>query len=433
MSGSTPQPVPQQAPGQRSRGAQLLDEVRGSTWLVSVLAIVLAFVLGGLLIAVADADTQAAFGYFFARPTDAVAAGWNAATEAYGAMLRGAVYNPQASTAVQRVRPITETLTVATPLIAAGLGVALAFRVGLFNIGAQGQLLIGALLAGAVGFGLHLPPGLHLLVAVLAALVGGAIWGGLVGLLRARSGAHEVIVTIMLNYVALNLVGYLLTTSAFQREGSSNPISPPVDDSATFPLLLGDSFRLHLGFLVVLVAAAAVWWLLERSTTGFRWRAVGANPSAARTAGIGVSGAYIGVMVAAGALAGLAGAAQLLGTERSLTGGIAGSIGADAITVALLGRSRPLGVVLAGLLFGALRAGGVLMQAQTGTPIDIVLVVQSMIVLFIAAPPLVRSIFRLQPRRRRARGAGGAGGDSALPAAPQGTTGAGTTTQGASA
>ncbi|WP_222710273.1 ABC transporter permease [Quadrisphaera setariae] len=389
-----------------------LEDVRRSSWLVSLLAIVVAFVLGGVLIALTDADTQNAMGYFFARPTDAITSGWRAATEAYGAMLRGAVYDPQGSTTVRQFRPITETLTVATPLIAAGLGVAVAFRVGLFNIGAQGQLIIGVVLAGLVGFRLHLPPGIHLVVAVLAALVGGALWGGLVGLLRARTGAPEVITTIMLNYVALYLLAYLLTTSTFQRAGASNPISPPVDDSAAFPLLLGDSFRLHLGFLVVLVAAAVVWWLVERSTLGFRWRAVGANPAAARTAGMSVPAAYVGVMVAAGALAGLAGAAQLLGTEKSLTGGIAGSIGPDAITVALLGRSRPFGVVLAGLLFGALRAGGVLMQAQTGTPIDIVLVVQSVIVLLIAAPPLVRAIFRLETKRRR-----GAGTDAAAPTA----------------
>jgi simple sugar transport system permease protein len=369
---------------------------------VSLLAVVLAFVLGGLLIAAADPDTQSAAGYFFARPGDTVARAWSAASGAYGAMLRGAVYDPQAGSAALRIRPLTETLTVATPLIAAGLGVALAFRAGLFNIGAQGQLLAGAALAGYVGFTWHLPVGLHLLVALVAALVGGAVWGGVVGWLRARTGAHEVIVTIMLNYVALNLLGYLLTTHAFQRPGASNPISPPVDPSASLPLLLGSQFRLHLGFPLVLLAAAGVWWLLERSTLGFRFRAVGANPAAARTAGMSVGRAYTGVMLVAGALAGLAGAAQLLGTEKSLTGGIAGTIGSDAITVALLGRSTPLGTVLAGLLFGALRAGGVLMQAQTGTPVDIVLVVQSVIVLLIAAPPLVRSIFRLDPRSARA-------------------------------
>ncbi|MBF5081563.1 ABC transporter permease [Quadrisphaera sp. INWT6] len=401
-SSGAPAPSSTTSPDAPGRAAAWLSDARQSTWLVLVLAVLSAFVLGGLLIAVTDQATRDASGYFFARPQDALSAGWTAATDAYGAMLRGAVFDPQARSTTAAFRPITETLVVASPLIAAGLAVALAFRAGLFNIGAQGQLIVGAMLAGLVGFRLDLPLVVHLPLAVLAGVVGGALWGGIVGLLRARTGAHEVIVTIMLNYVAVYLLAYALTTPGFQREGSSNPISPPVADSAAFPLLLGPSFRLHLGFLLVLVAAALVWWLLERSTVGFSWRAVGANPAAARTAGMSVSWAFVGVMLASGALAGLAGAVQLLGTERSLSGGIAGQIGFDAITVALLGRSKPLGVVLAGLLFGALRAGGVLMQASTSTPIDIVLVVQSVIVLLIAAPPLVRTVFRLQPRRRAA-------------------------------
>ncbi|TNM67866.1 ABC transporter permease [Streptomyces sp. NP160] len=407
--GPAPSPSAPEGPAQPGSVAAWVAGARTSTWLVSLLAVLVSFVLGGLLIAATDDATREASGYFFARPTDTLVAGWDAAVQAYAAMLRGAVVDWQAPSLVRALRPLTETLTVSTPLIAAGLAVALAFRAGLFNIGAQGQIIIGALFAGAVGFGVDAPLVVHLPLAVLAGVVGGALWGGLVGLLRARAGASEVIVTIMLNYVALQLLSYLLTTPSFQRGGSANPISPPVADSAAFPLLLGSQFRLHLGFLVVLLAAAAVWWLLERSTVGFRWRAVGANPAAARTAGISVSWAFVGVMLASGALAGLAASAQLLGTEKSLTAGIAGQIGFDAITVALLGRSRPLGVVLAGLLFGALRAGGVLMQASTGTPIDIVLVVQSVIVLLIAAPPLVRTVFRLEPRRRAPKGRGRSG------------------------
>ena len=241
-----------------------------------------------------------------------------------------------------------------------------------------------------------LPWGLHLLVAVAGALVMGALWGGIVGLLKARTGAHEVIVTIMLNYVARFLLAYLLTTSLFQRPGRNDPISPIVDTSAQYPLLLGDWSRLHLGFVVALLAAAFVWWLLNRSVLGFQFRAVGANPSAARTAGIKVERSYVLVMMIAGALAGLAGSFQVLGTEKALSGGVSAGIGFDAITVALLGRGSPTGTVLAGILFGGLRAGGVTMQARTGTPIDIVLVVQSLIVLFVAAPPLVRAIFRIK-------------------------------------
>ena len=366
----------------------------GST-LQSVLAVVVALILGGLLIAVTDERVRQAAGYFFARPGDTLSAMWRAASSAYIAMFYGAVYNPNGSTLADRLYPLTETLTVATPLILAGLGVALAFRAGLFNIGAQGQILIGATLAAWVGFAWQLPVGLHLLAVVVAGAAGGAVWGGIVGLIKARTGAHEVILTIMLNYVALNLVAWLLTLPGFQREGSSNPISPPVADTAMFPKLLGDHFRLHWGFVVAVLATVAVAWLLNRSTVGFELRAVGANPRAARTAGISVTRGFVVVMLLAGLLAGLAGTAQIAGTEHSLTSGVAASFGFDAITVALLGRSRPWGTFFAGILYGAFRAGGVTMQSMTGTNIDIVLVVQSLIVLFVALP----SLFKFATRR----------------------------------
>ncbi|MUN62513.1 ABC transporter permease [Kocuria sediminis] len=377
------------------------------TWLgsalQSVLAIVAALVLGGLLIAVTDERVADAAGYFFARPGDTLAAMWAAASSAYEAMFYGAVYNPNGATFAQRIYPLTETLTVATPLILAGLGVAVAFRAGLFNIGAQGQLLIGAALAAWVGFAWQLPVGVHLLAVVLAGAVGGALWGGIVGLLKARTGAHEVILTIMLNYIALNLVAYLLTRPAFLRPGSSNPVSPQIAETAMFPRLLGEQFRLHWGFVLAILATVFVAWLLHRSTVGFELRAVGANPRAARTAGISVTRGYVVVMLLAGALAGLAGVAQVAGTERALTSGIAASFGFDAITVALLGRSKPWGTFFAGLLYGAFRAGGVTMQSMTGTNIDIVLVVQSLIVLFIALPPLLRT-GQDRVRTRRGRG-----------------------------
>src|SRR5690606_19992521 len=200
---------------------------------------------------------------------------------------------------------------------------------------------------------------------------------------------------IMLNYIALNLVAFLLAQDAFQRPGSDNPQTPILDQNSWLPLMLGGQFQLHWGFPLAIVSAVGVWWLMERSTLGFQFRAAGANPHAARTAGMNVTRMYVLVMVTAGALAGLAGAAQLLGTQHALAGGIAGSIGFDAITVALLGRSRPLGIVFAAILFGGLKASGPALQVQAGLPIDIVLVLQALIVLFIAAPPLVRFMFRL--------------------------------------
>ncbi len=357
---------------------------------VSLAAVALALVVGAVLIVASDAEVAATWGYFFAYPPDALAASWTAVSDAYTALFLGALGG---------WKPITETLVQATPLICAGLGVSLAFRAGLFNIGAQGQLIAGAICAGWVGFTFDLPLGLHLLCAVAAGVVGGAVWGGIVGILKARTGAHEVILTIMLNYVALYLLQWLLTTDVLQRPGRDDPISPVVHQAAQYPQWAGT--RLHLGFVVALAAAAAVWWLLARSTTGFELRAVGANPDAARTAGMSVGRAYTVAMVAAGALAGLAGTQQVLGTASPLTDGIAGTVGFDSITVALLGRASPFGTVVAGLVFGALDAGGLQMQLQTQTPLTLTTVLQATIVLFIAAPALVRAVFRI-----RGQGAG---------------------------
>ncbi len=375
--------------------SSLVARVMTGNAVVAVLAVMLSLIVGGVLIAVTDERVAATAGYFFSRPQDLLGAAWSAASGAYIALFQGAVFNPRGDTFARMIYPLTQTLTVATPLICAGLGVALAFRAGLFNIGAQGQILIGASFAGWVGFTLHLPVGFHLLLVIAAGMIGGALWGALVGVLKARTGAHEVIVTIMLNYIAANLVLFLLSTPAFQRPGSTNPISPQLDATALYPPLLGTGFRLHWGFVLAVLATVVVWWLLNRSTIGFELRAVGANAHAARTAGISVTKGYITAMAIAGALAGLAGVAQVAGTEKVLTSGVAASFGFDAITVALLGRSSPWGTFAAGVLFGAFRAGGVTMQASTGTSIDIVLVVQSLIVLFIAAPPLVRALFRL--------------------------------------
>ena len=304
-----------------------------------------------------------------------------------------ASYSSLVTGSVGSLGAIGTTLVRAAPLICAGLGVTLAFRAGLFNIGAQGQLVVGSLTAGYVGFTWDLPPGVHLVAAILAGMIGGAIWGGIAGVLKARTGAHEVITTIMLNYLATSfLLNYLLSKDAFQRAGSDNSQSPPPADSAMYPGL----GNIHLGVFVAVAAAIVVWWLIERSTFGFELRAVGANPDAARTAGMSVARVYTLAMLGAGMLAGLAATMNLLGKGDSLSSGVAGSIGFDAITVALLGRASPLGTVFAGLLFGALSVGGTAMQASAGTPKELGDVLQALIVLFVAAPALVRGIFRMR-------------------------------------
>lgn len=402
------------------RWATALHEVVTARWTVAVGAVVLAVLVGSVMIAFTDERVQEASVYLFARPGDTFAAVGQAVGGAYSALFRGAVYNVRADDVLGAVRPLTETLNNATPLVAAGLGVALGFRAGLFNIGGQGQMLMAASAAGWVGFAVDgLPFPLHLFLAIVAALAAGALWAGIAGLLKARTGAHEVIVTIMLNYVAFYLMSYLLATPGLlQAPGSSNPKTPPTPESAQLPNLLGDRFNLHWGFVLALAAVVVVWWLLNRSSLGFAFRTVGENPRAARVAGIDVPRTTVTVMLFAGALIGLAGATQVLGTVTTGFGSdIDAGIGFDALTVALLGGSNPWGVLAAGILFGAFKAGGSTMQASEGIPVEIVLVVQSLIVLFIAAPPLVRAIFRLPVPGARKRPAAAGRGRAAKAAA----------------
>jgi ABC-type uncharacterized transport system permease subunit len=374
-------------------------KVTASSLTVTALAFISAMLLGGILIAVADPRTQDASHYFFQYPWDTFQYGFTAIWKGYVALFEGAIFNPHTAskgTLAGYAGPISETLTNATPLILGGLSVGLAFRAGLFNIGGQGQVIMGAVCAGFVGFHWHLAPGLHLLLGVLAGMLGGAVWGGLAGLLKAKTGAHEVITTIMLNYIAVYFLAYLLSVKGFQAPPYGQAISNRVFKSAQLPPLLGGSVRVHGGLILAILAAVLVGWLIDKSTLGFRLRAVGANQFASRTAGMSVENSYITVMLIAGALCGLAGVSQILGTNSQLTGDIDAGIGFDAITVALLGRANPKGIIAAGLLFGALHAGGTQMQSATGTPIDLVQVIQSLIVLFIAAPMLIRVVFRLK-------------------------------------
>jgi simple sugar transport system permease protein len=356
--------------------------------LVPILALFSALFVGALVIVFSDPDTLNQWSHFFNDPGDALRASWNLVYDSYYALFDGSLGSKNA---------ISETIVQATPLILAGLSVALAFRAGLFNIGAEGQLLAGSLAAAYVGFSYELPAVVHLPLALLAGFVGGAVWGSIAGVLKARTGAHEVITTIMLNFIALRLTDYLLLTDTYLRPGRTDPISKPVKETAELPGLSGD-LRVHAGILVAILAAFAVWWLLFRSTVGFRFRAVGANPSAAAYAGMSVGGTYILAMALAGGLAGLAGTSTLLGVRKSLIGGFAG-FGFDAIALAILGRTHPAGVFAAAFLFGMLRAGATGMQAATSTPVDIIIVIQALIIVFMAAPALVRAIYRIKAER----------------------------------
>jgi ABC-type uncharacterized transport system permease subunit len=382
----------------------------GSPAVVTTLAILLALVIGGLIIAFSDTTVLHAWNSFFAAPGTAISAAWDSVAAAYSALFEGAIFNPHTVAAAFNggsvgaiFYPLSQTASQATPLILTGLSVALAFRAGLFNIGAASQWIGGAIVVAYLGFAVSLPPVIHAIVCLIGGFAGGAVLGWIVGDLKARTGAHEVIVTIMLNYVMYNFLSYLLgTPTALQLPHQANLISPNIASSAQLPHVGGPPPPVGVGFLIALAAAAGVWWLLARSTTGFEFRSVGANPRAARAAGMSVGRTWVLVMLIAGGLAGLSGAVAIQGTFYSLNFQSYGTYGITGITVALLGRARPLGVVLAALLFGALDAGSTVMQAATSVPVDITEVIQGLIVLFVAAPPLIRAVFRL--RRAKATG-----------------------------
>ena len=396
----------------RSFGQILRESIlEGNSVTVIFLAIFTAIVIGGLLNAFTNTKVLGAWGNFFSAPGAAIAQAWDTAIGAYVALFEGSIFNPHTvaalfqqasfSTAIHNgylaavFNPLSETCVQATPLLLAGLAVALPYQAGMFNIGAQSQFIGGAILGTYLGYGVSLPPVIHVIVCVLGGFVGGAVLGWVVGELKARTGAHEVITTIMLNYIMAYLLSYLLG-NVLQRPGRSDLISPVIGGNAHLPHLFGPTLRINAGFLVALACAFGMWWLLYRTTTGFEFRAIGKNPSAARVAGMNVERSWVLVMLIAGGLAGLAGAAVIQGPLQNLTFNSYGTYGFDGITVALLGRARPLGVALAALLFGALHAGGTAMEAATQVPTDIVQVLQGLIVLFVAAPPLIRALFRLR-------------------------------------
>ncbi len=404
-------PVPGATPDVTPDGPEERDELG---WLrllpgrvlLPFLAVFTAMLIGAFIIVLSD---PALLKLWTTDPIKAAGESVRAVLAGYGALIAGAIGNPSAyvdaftSGDINQIklafRPISETILAATPLIFTGLAVALGFRSGLFNIGAEGQLYLGALVAAFVGFSIHgLPWFVHLPLVIAVGFLGGAVWGFIPGILKAKTGAHEVIVTIMLNYVAYLLVTWVLRQTFYQRPGRSDPVSPIVDPAAMIPPLI-DGLRMNWAFVLALLAAAFVSWLLYRSTLGFEFRAVGLNPSGARYAGMNISRTLILTMSICGGLAGLAGATEILGVNKAMTPGFSPGYGFDGIAIALLGGSSPMGVVLAALLFGGLRAGATPMQASTGIPIDLVVVIQALVIMFVAAPALIREIYRIKARR----------------------------------
>jgi ABC-type uncharacterized transport system permease subunit len=393
----------------------LFAVMEGNAFTVTVLAILSAMIIGGLLTAFTNTTVLDAWNDFFSNPWHAINLAWDTAIGVYIELFQGSIFSPHTiaqlfqqasmSTALHDgylsavFGPLSNTCAYAAPLILTGLAVALPYQSGLFNIGGESQWIGGAIVATYLGYGVSLPPGIHVIVCVLGGFVGGAATGAAVGLLKATTGAHEVIVTIMLNYIMADFLAYLLSYHYLMQAPGVNPVSPNIDKNSYLPHLFGPSLYVNAGFLIALASALVVWWLLSRTTTGFEFRAIGKNANAARVAGINVQRNWVLVMLIAGGLAGLAGAVVIQGTDFQLTGAAYGTYGIDAITVALLGRGKPGGVVWAALLFGALYAGAPGMETATGTPASIVEVLQALIVMFVAAPPLVRAIYRLRTTR----------------------------------
>jgi general nucleoside transport system permease protein len=367
------------------------EGIGGGSWRealrVPALAVLTGLILGAIAIVVSGSNVLAAYGALFVGsfgdPVRFFTGFQQLFTTGETAGLLRAIY------------PFTESLVTATPYIFAGLSVALGFRCGLFNIGAEGQFFIGALCSAFVGYSIKgLPAIIHLPLAILAGAAGGAAWGMIPGYLKARFGAHEVVNTIMMNWIAFKLSDWLLNGP--MKASGFRPVTPNVEHTAELPRFFPDPIRLNWGFILALVMAYVLYWFLFKTTLGFEIRSVGANPDAAKYAGMNIIRNFVLVMALAGGLAGMAGSAQVLGVDHWVGQGFSAGYGFDAIALALLGKSHPAGVVIAALLFGFLRSGATRMQSMAGVPIDIISIIQGLVIIFIAAPDIIRWLYRLK-------------------------------------
>lgn len=382
---------------------------------VPALSISIALLVGALFIIFTDIEV---LGGLLSDPIGALSLGVGRAATAYSALFRGAFGDPEnigkalASNGdiklwARALRPIVESVVASVPLIFVGLGVSVAFRTGIFNIGGAGQYTMGAVggTIAALVFGAGVTPApIAILLVMLFGIIGGAAWAFLPGYLKARVGASEVITTIMLNFIAGQFVFFLVSNFEFiQKPPRIQPVSKELSQFVDLPGILPiAALRMDISIIVALLTAVAVSWFLFRSTRGFELRAAGLNLAAAKYAGIGAGTSIITAMLISGAISGLGGALVAVGTVKQLSPGIAGSVGFTAIAIALVGGTRPSGVVATALVFGLLQHGGSLMQVQTGIPIEMLLFIQALVIAFIAAPDLTLGILK-NPFKRRPR------------------------------
>ena len=387
----------------------------GSKIRVPALSISVALLVGALFIIFTDIEV---LGGLLSDPIGALSLGIGRAATAYSALFRGAFGDPEnigkalASNGdiklwARALRPIVESIVASVPLIFVGLGVSVAFRTGIFNIGGAGQYTMGAVggTIAALAFGAGVTPApIAILLVMIFGVIGGAAWAFIPGYLKARVGASEVITTIMLNFIAGQFVFFLVSNFEFiQKPPRIQPVSKELSQFVDLPGILPiAALRMDISVIIALLTAVAVSWFLFRSTRGFELRAAGLNLAAAKYAGIGAGTSIITAMLISGAISGLGGALVAVGTIKQLSPGIAGSVGFTAIAVALVGGTRPSGVVATALVFGLLQHGGSLMQVQTSIPIEMLLFIQALVIAFIAAPELTLGILK-NPFRRRPR------------------------------
>ncbi|TRO46283.1 ABC transporter permease [Candidatus Bathyarchaeota archaeon] len=303
--------------------------------------------------------------------------------EAYAAILTGAFGG---------IHGIGQTLTQATPIIFTALAFLFAFKCGLFNIGAEGQLLMGGLTAALVGISTTgLPAFVHLPLALIAGAAGGALWGLFPAVLKAKLGANEVITTLMLSYVAVGITSYMVAYPI--KAPGMVPQTVLISASAELPGILPPT-QLSASFIIALISAGMVAYLLQRTTIGYEIRAIGLNAKAAESGGISIKKGIILALVASGALAGLGGAGEILGVHHRFIDGFSPGYGWDGLAVALIGGLNPYGAIFAAVFIGALRSGGQSMSRSTGVPLDIVFILQALVILFVAAPRLIKYLLK---------------------------------------
>lgn len=309
---------------------------------------------------------------------------------AYKAMIEGAFGNIQA---------LADTVIKTTPLILTGLAVGFGFRAGLFNIGAEGQMIMGGILATVVGMHMRgIPPLLAIPLTMIAGMLGGAVWASIAGYLKAKTGAHEVVSTIMLNWIATYISSYLITGPL--AVGSGTPKSPEIAPSAKLPpIVTVGALEMTSGILISILSAVVIYIVLEKTKTGYEVKAVGFNPYAAEYGGINISKNIVMCMAISGALAGLAGALEVMGLHHRFLGTLSGGKGFDGISIALIGQNHPIGIIFASFLIAALRTGSSNMQF-VGVPKHIVTIIQGIVIFLVAADRIVKTLLRFRKVKR---------------------------------